>query len=145
MSASPAPSTRPKKTTGLRYWMLRVLEECDNVSEEFSPNSVHDLRVSLRRCRSMADGLMAIDPDPDWKAMKKTGKRLFQRLGDLRDIQIMMEWIENLHPAGASVAPAGVAKASVARVLPSASSGQALPALPQSEHDSGGTEPAAAA
>jgi len=108
MSASPAPSIRPKKTTGLRYWMLRVLEECDNVSEEFSPDSVHDLRVSLRRCRSLADGLMAIDPDPDWKAMKKAGKRLFQRLGDLRDIHVMEEWVEKLersHPeAGRSPA-----------------------------------------
>ena len=81
-----------QKTTGLRYWMLRVLEECEHVSADFAPDPVHDLRVSLRRCRSLADGLMALDPDPNWKAMKKAGKRLFQRLGDLRDIQIMMEW-----------------------------------------------------
>ena len=87
-----------QKTTGLRYWMLRVLAECESVSTDFSADPVHDLRVSLRRCRSMADGLIAIDPDPDWKAMKKAGKRLFQRLGDLRDIQVMMEWIEKLHP-----------------------------------------------
>jgi len=106
-----------KKTTGLRYWMLRVLEECDHVSTDFSADPVHDLRVSLRRCRSMADGLIAIDPDPDWKAMKKAGKRLFQRLGDLRDIQIMMEWIEKLFPAEASVAGASVVRASVARAL----------------------------
>ena len=33
-------------------------------------------------------------PDRDWKAMKKAGKKLFQRLGALRDVQIMMEWIE---------------------------------------------------
>jgi CHAD domain-containing protein len=88
-----------KKTTGLRYWMERVLEECDHVSTDFSADPVHDLRVSLRRCRSMADGLIAIDPDPEWKAMKKAGKRLFQRLGNLRDLQVMMEWIEKLHPA----------------------------------------------
>src|SRR5208337_4327091 len=56
------------------------------------------LRVALRRCRSLADGLIAIDPDPNWKAMKKAGKRLFQRLGDLRDVQIMMEWLEKLEP-----------------------------------------------
>jgi CHAD domain-containing protein/HD superfamily phosphodiesterase len=117
---------RVKKTTGLRYWMLRVLDECDHAASGFNADAVHDLRVALRRCRSMADGLMAIDPDPEWKAMKKAGKRLFQRLGDLRDIQIMMEWIENLHPAEADVDPA-----SVARALPSASSGQALPVLPQ--------------
>ncbi len=84
------------KPTGLRYWMLRVLDECENVSADFSADPVHDLRVALRRCRSMADGMMAMDPNPSWKAMKKSGKQLFQRLGDLRDVQIMMEWIENL-------------------------------------------------
>jgi len=86
------------QTTGLRYWMLRVLEECDKVSANFSADPVHDLRVSLRRCRSMADGMMAMDPDPDWKAMKKAGKALFQRLGALRDVQIMMDWIDKLEP-----------------------------------------------
>ena len=76
--------------------MLRVLEECDKVSSDFSADPVHDLRVALRRCRSMADGMLAMDPDRNWKAMKKAGKQLFQRLGALRDVQIMMEWIEKL-------------------------------------------------
>ncbi len=98
-------STRAKKTTGLRYWMLRVLEECEHVATDFSPDPVHDLRVSLRRCRSLADGLYALDPDPDWKAMRKAGKRLFQRLGALRDIQIMMEWIEKLDQTRVERAP----------------------------------------
>jgi CHAD domain-containing protein len=93
-----AHNSRRAQTVGLRYWMLRVLEECDKVAADFSPDPVHDLRVSLRRCRSLADGLMALDPNPDWKAMKKAGKRLFQRLGDLRDIQVMQEWIEKLNP-----------------------------------------------
>ena len=101
MASLTTPTTRPQKTTGLRYWMLRVLEECNHVSAEFSADPVHDLRVSLRRCRSLADGLMALDPDPNWKAMRKAGKRLFQRLGALRDIQVMMEWIEKLHPKSA--------------------------------------------
>ncbi len=99
-----------QKTTGLPYWMLRVLEECEHVSADFAPDPVHDLRVSLRRCRSLADGLMALDPDPNWKAMKKAGKRLFQRLGDLRDIQIMMQWIEKLHPAQTSAEEASAAR-----------------------------------
>jgi CHAD domain-containing protein/HD superfamily phosphodiesterase len=93
-----AQPTRAKKITGLRYWMLRVLEECEHVAADFGPDPVHDLRVSLRRCRSLADGLMALDPDPGWKAMKKAGKRLFQRLGALRDVQVMMEWVEKLEP-----------------------------------------------
>jgi len=77
--------------------MLRVLHECDNVAADFSADPVHDLRVSLRRCRSLADGMMAMDPDRNWKAMKKAGKKLFQSLGALRDVQIMMEWIEKLN------------------------------------------------
>src|ERR1700747_1857225 len=93
-----------RKTAGLRYWMLRVLDECNKVSADFSADPVHDLRVALRRCRSMADGMIAMDPDPNWKAMKKAGKRLFQRLGALRDVQIMMEWIEKLHPTAPGVA-----------------------------------------
>ncbi|MGA9392741.1 MAG: CHAD domain-containing protein, partial [Candidatus Sulfotelmatobacter sp.] len=63
---------------------------------DFGADPVHDLRVSLRRCRSLADGIMALDPAPDWKAMKKAGKRLFQRLGNLRDVHVMMEWVEKL-------------------------------------------------
>ena len=94
--------------------MLRVLQECDHVAADFGADPVHDLRVSLRRCRSLADGMMAVDPDPEWKAMKKAGRRLFQRLGDLRDIQIMMEWIDHLHPAP-----------NVARTPPSALSSEA--------------------
>jgi CHAD domain-containing protein len=123
------------QTTGLRYWMLRVLEECDNVGASFSADPVHDLRVSLRRCRSMADGMMAMDPDPDWKAMKKAGKALFQRLGALRDVQIMMDWIDKLEPKveKAGVEKAGLENSSVVRALPSAGSGQALPASDQ-EH-----------
>src|SRR5579862_138413 len=94
------------KSTGLRYWMLRVLEECDNAAADFRADPVHDLRVSLRRCRSLADGMMAMDPDREWKAMKKAGKALFQRLGDLRDVQIMMEWIDKLEIAVSPVVEA---------------------------------------
>src|SRR5271163_274711 len=92
--------------------MLRVLEECDHVSVDFGPDPVHDLRVSLRRCRSLADGLMALDPDPGWKAMKKAGKRLFQRLGALRDVHVMMEWVEKLHPKSVERAPSPALPAS---------------------------------
>ena len=86
--------------------MLRVLEECDNAAADFRADPVHDLRVSLRRCRSLADGMIAMDPDREWKAMKKAGKALFQRLGDLRDVQIMMEWIEKLNIAVSPVVEA---------------------------------------
>jgi CHAD domain-containing protein/HD superfamily phosphodiesterase len=122
------------KTTGLRYWMARVLEECEHVAADFSADPVHDLRVSLRRCRSLADGMIALDPDPDWKAMKKAGKRLFQRLGALRDVQIMMEWIEKLHPAPTRVG-AGDSPALLEDAEHSASSADAASSTESAPHD----------
>src|SRR5437879_8968480 len=96
--------------------MLRVLDECNKVSADFSADPVHDLRVALRRCRSMADGMMAMDPDRNWKAMKKAGKELFQRLGSLRDVQIMTEWIGRLNLVEISASGPGRDKASMAFV-----------------------------
>ena len=90
---------RPKQKLGLRAWMERVLVECDRASAGFDVDAVHDLRVALRRCRSLADGLIAIDPDSSWKEMKKAGKKIFQALGELRDMQVMEEWIEKLGTA----------------------------------------------
>ena len=93
MSASPAPAivkARARKA-GLRFWMERVLEECDRASAGFAPDPVHDLRVALRRCRSIVDGFIALDPDPAWKEMKKAGRLLFSRLGELRDVHVMQE------------------------------------------------------
>jgi len=88
-----------KKQHGLAFWMQRVLEECDRVAAKFATDPVHDLRVALRRCRSMADGLMTFDPDSSWKQMRRAGKRLFSSLGELRDAQVMQEWIGKLGSA----------------------------------------------
>ena len=98
--ATPALHPRTQKDTGFAFWMNRVLEECELASAEFAPDPVHDLRVALRRCRSMADGLMAIDPDPNWKQMKKAGKRVFGSLGELRDAQVMEDWVHKLDAPG---------------------------------------------
>ena len=73
-----------------------MLEECDKASQDFAPDPVHDLRVAIRRCRSMADGFLSVDPDPAWKEMKKLGKPLFSSLGELRDVQVMSEWVTSL-------------------------------------------------
>jgi len=91
----PGSQTQDKKA-GLLYWAQRALEECDKASLDFAPDPVHDLRVAIRRCRSMADGFLSVDPDPDWKAMKKLGKPLFGSLGELRDTQVMIEWTHRL-------------------------------------------------
>jgi CHAD domain-containing protein len=101
LSATAAPVvTKPENTAGLAFWMQRVLAECDRASVDFAPDPVHDLRVALRRCRSMADGLRAMDPDPAWKEMKKAGKRLFGSLGELRDVHVMDEWVHRFDTPG---------------------------------------------
>jgi len=43
--------------------MERVLVDAIERRRGSRPDPVHDLRVALRRCRSLADGLMALDPD----------------------------------------------------------------------------------
>ena len=96
----PDPKTHDKKKAGLAYWAHRVLEECDKANQDFAPDPVHDLRVAIRRCRSMADGFLSVDPEPAWKQMKKLGKPLFGTLGDLRDTQVMSEWVSRLSEAG---------------------------------------------
>jgi exopolyphosphatase/guanosine-5'-triphosphate,3'-diphosphate pyrophosphatase len=85
---------------GLGHWMARVPKQCDRVRrKQFEADAVHDLRVALRRCRSMADGLITLDSHADWRAMRKAAGRLFQPLGDLRDLQVASAWLRQLAPA----------------------------------------------
>lgn len=105
------PASDPQeKKAGLAYWANRVLEECDKASAGFAADPVHDLRVAIRRCRSMADGFITTDADPAWKQMKRLAKPLFSSLGELRDAQVMLEWVAKLSspddPVGASLSAA---------------------------------------
>lgn len=98
------PGSHPQeKKAGLAHWASRVLEECDKANQGLAADPVHDLRVAIRRCRSMADGFLSVDPDPAWKQMKRLAKPLFSSLGDLRDTQVMAEWVAKLlEPADAA-------------------------------------------
>jgi len=84
--------------SGLGYWMQQVVSNVDRASTGFRPEAVHDLRTALRRCRSMAAGVMVFDADPRWKKMKRSGKQIFQSLGELRDTHVLLDWIEKLAP-----------------------------------------------
>jgi CHAD domain-containing protein len=85
-----------ERQAGIGHWMERVLQECEKAGRDLAPDPVHDLRVALRRCRSLADGMRFIDPDPSWKRMRRAGKPLFSALGELRDTQVLKEWVERL-------------------------------------------------
>lgn len=91
---------------GLARWMQRVLEELDKASKDFASDNVHDLRVAIRRCRSLAEGFRSVDSDPSWNKMRKAGKVVFSQLGDLRDVQVLLEWVEKLRAADEQTANA---------------------------------------
>ena len=81
---------------GIAYWMERVVAEREKARGSLNADAVHDLRVALRRCRSMAEGFQSVNGDPVWARMRKTGKAIFAALGDLRDTQVLLEWIARL-------------------------------------------------
>ena len=89
-----------EEKVGLAYWADRVLEEHSNVGGALPAQPIHDLRISLRRCILIADVMRDLDPACDWKDMRKSARRTFQRLGTLRDTQVLTEWIEKLGAPG---------------------------------------------
>ena len=97
--------------TAIAFWMERVLRDCERAAMDFARDPVHDLRVALRRCRSIAAGFIYFDPARDWVDMRKEATRLFKRLGELRDSQVMAEWV------GDPGAPADDAAAVLAKHL----------------------------
>jgi CHAD domain-containing protein len=81
---------------GVQYWMERVLKELEKVRTAPEPDAVHDLRVAIRRCRSVGAVMQEVDPDPAWPEMRKLGRKLFRQLGELRDTQVLEEWTKQL-------------------------------------------------
>jgi CHAD domain-containing protein len=77
---------------GISYWMQRVIAEREKARADFNADAVHDLRVAIRRCRSMAEAFQSINGDPAWAKMRKAGKAVFSALGELRDTQVLLEW-----------------------------------------------------
>jgi CHAD domain-containing protein len=83
---------------GLSYWMERVLKELEAVREAPDTDAVHDLRVAIRRCRSVAAVMEEVDPDPTWEEMRRVPRKLFRKLGELRDAQVMDQRVKQLAP-----------------------------------------------
>jgi CHAD domain-containing protein len=83
---------------GLSFWMDRVIKEMENFRSSPDADAVHDLRVAIRRCRSVGAAMEEVDPDPAWPAMRKVARKLFRGLGALRDAQVMGEWVRKLAP-----------------------------------------------
>ncbi len=84
---------------GLGRWIGDVVLLHAKSKRALRVEVVHDLRVAIRRCRSLAQGLREIDDDKGaerWRTLSDAGRALFQGLGDLRDAQVMREHAERL-------------------------------------------------
>ena len=99
----PVSSRVSPKSIGLESWMDRVLEAADSVQQSWDAEAVHDLRVALRRCRTMADALSEVNPGPGWRKLKKASRQVFHTLGLLRDLQVEREWVQKLGTPGEPV------------------------------------------
>lgn len=87
------------RNIGLDVWMARALELSQKVEDSWDADTVHNLRVAIRRCRTMADALSRVNPSPGWHKIKKTSRNLFHHLGLLRDVQVEHEWVKKFGPA----------------------------------------------
>ncbi len=76
--------------------MWRALRNHKRAVQKLKTDPVHDFRVALRRCRSLAEGFSAIDPDPVWRRLRKASKRLQTGMSELRDVQVLESWLKPL-------------------------------------------------
>ena len=97
-TVTPLPSSPHTEHRGLSFWMDRVIKELENVRSSPDTDAVHDLRVAIRRCRSVAAAMGEVDPVPAWTAMRKVARKLFRGLGALRDAQVIDQWVKKLAP-----------------------------------------------
>ncbi len=98
----------PAASRALKRSLQRALRNHRRAGKKLKATPVHDLRVSLRRCRSLAEGLSAIDPDPVWRRLRKASKKQQSALSDLRDLQVLESWLKPLRltagPVGEALA-----------------------------------------
>jgi CHAD domain-containing protein len=107
------PPERPDRSADLSFATRALVRSLRRVRTEqalavdgLDVAPVHDLRVALRRCRSLAEGFSDLNPHPKWRHLRKACKGLLQGLADLRDTQVTEEWVRRL---GLDKGPAGAA------------------------------------
>src|SRR5438034_4920104 len=75
-TVTPLPSGSHPEHRGLSFWMDRVINELANVRSSPDPDAIHDLRVAIRRCRSVAAAMEEVDPYPACPALPKLARHL---------------------------------------------------------------------
>ena len=83
-------------SAALEESLRRALRKQKKARKDLEEKPIHDLRVALRRCRSLAEGFSTLDPHPVWRQLNKVCKKQQRGLTDLRDTQVMRELAERL-------------------------------------------------
>ena len=76
--------------------LRRALRKQKSALDGLASEPIHDVRVAIRRCRSLAEGFASLDPQPVWRHLRKVCKQQQRGLTDLRDVQVMTEWVKRL-------------------------------------------------
>ena len=71
----------PSAHRGLSHWMERVLKELEHVRKDPAADPVHDLRVAIRRCRSVAAVMQEVDPGPRLAPNAPSPQKAFSQAG----------------------------------------------------------------
>jgi CHAD domain-containing protein len=90
-------SVRSSRLSGsVEKVLRRVVRSQKLVRRSLKTEPVHDLRVALRRCRSLAEGFAEMDPRPVWRDLRKACGKQQSGLSELRDSHVLAGWIARL-------------------------------------------------
>lgn len=89
------PFVRASRLSGaLEKVLRRILRSEKQARHGLETEAIHDLRVALRRCRSLAEGFAEMDARPVWRRLRKACSKQQAELSELRDSQVLAEWME---------------------------------------------------
>lgn len=83
---------------GLSQRMRQALKELRRDEGSLLPDTVHDLRVALRRVFSLVSALGSVSKNSGFRKIRKEARPLFKRLGRLRDIHVSIRQLGNFIP-----------------------------------------------
>jgi CHAD domain-containing protein len=93
---SPQSAKSMPPSSALEECLRRTLRKQKRAGRDFDMEAVHDLRVALRRCRSLAEGYSSLDLDSVWNRLQRLSRKQQRGLGELRDVHVVGEWIRKL-------------------------------------------------
>ncbi len=96
MTPAPPRGHTNRRCLGVPSRVRQVLSVMAEARDDLDADTVHRLRVALRRCRSVSELLSELDPHPAWSESRRLSRKLFARLGALRDAQVLRQWAEAL-------------------------------------------------